>query len=100
MPSFKAFLTRMVAFTFACTAVVAAPTVYHNGTYTPNFSNGTGLDRGADPKTSMYGDHAIRVSVYPGDGCTLGPTTFDYFGTGGSECWNYWNAVSVHVIAQ
>ncbi|KAI4099310.1 MAG: hypothetical protein L6R37_006022 [Teloschistes peruensis] len=87
----KALLSVLI--TFATNLTMAAPTMQRNGTITE------GVARYHDPHKSDYGDHLIRVNVFPGDGCTEGPTTFDMAGNEGKECWNYEHGVSIQVSA-
>ncbi|KAL8628238.1 hypothetical protein Q9189_006054 [Teloschistes chrysophthalmus] len=76
---------------------MAAPSMQQNGTIT--YHNGTNIlnARNNNPWSTEYGDHMIRVNVYPGNGCTEGPTTFDMAGNEGQECWNFEHGVSIQV---
>ncbi|KAL8637789.1 MAG: hypothetical protein Q9228_004984 [Teloschistes exilis] len=76
---------------------MAAPTVYHNGT---NSHNNTAHANELRSHLCCERDHLARVNVFPGEGCTVGPTTFDFVGDGGHECWDYKNANSIQVMAQ
>ncbi|KAI4260746.1 MAG: hypothetical protein LQ352_000138 [Teloschistes flavicans] len=99
MSSIKALLRLMIAFvfvfTFALTTVMAAPSMYHNGTSAYSATNGTSLGR-RDPPA---GDHLARVTVWPFEFCKGPPNSYDMVGTNGRECWNYDGAVSVQVYS-
>ncbi|KAI4198630.1 MAG: hypothetical protein LQ350_005160 [Teloschistes chrysophthalmus] len=51
------------------------------------------------PLYEEYGDHLIRVSVFPAPFCAEKPFIFDFAGNEGVQCWNYDNAVSIQVSA-
>ncbi|KAL8780030.1 MAG: hypothetical protein Q9194_001115 [Teloschistes cf. exilis] len=80
---------------------MAAPTGYHNGI---NIHNNTAHANELQTRVwgepaITWGDHLARINVFPREGCTGGPTTFDFVGHGGGECWNYKNANSIQAIA-
>ncbi|KAL9578473.1 MAG: hypothetical protein Q9212_005695 [Teloschistes hypoglaucus] len=85
--------------TFAATFAMAAPTMHQNGTITYHNGTKTLNARKNDPFSGQYGDHLIRVNAFPAQGCMEGPTTFDFAGSEGTECWNYDHVESLQVTA-
>lgn len=91
----KALFSILVTFTVALG--MTAPTVDYHGT---NFGlNGTDINNTTLPISRVWGDRLSRVNAYPYLDCRGIPTTFDFVGEGGKECWNYKNVLSLRMVA-
>lgn len=100
IPITMLFIKALFSVLLACFAITLGMAAPHHGT---KFDlDGTAIHNttGVSRPYIGNGDRLIRVMAYPGYDCTGQPFTFDYAAPGGRQCWNYENAVSLHVYEQ